>query len=627
MQSRGPAPRQLPWADWEEWDHVRRGLFSESAHSKEWAVGVVSMWRRRGRVPHAVESTAQLLEIGLGDPVSDLGGGRADRDLRLSYSLAVVRAVNGLVDPQQQNYFAGSVLALAAKIGIPGWIVELRHDATHNEMPSLSVLRNAALTLLAWYERNYWLQQAEHLRGLSAGVSSALQDEAWEADQATTGAGAVAGERQRPEKKFLAVTSFSHIIIPQLISDIAFFELDCPPGENKLFDIFCLQQRDTCLRTAGTEVDMEASCRELCAWFADCRWKTSVDDVLLAAPEWGLDCLLGNAVSKILVLLSEINAYTLAISVSEERDGNADGNTNSNADGNTTGNTNSNADGNADGNTNSNADGNADIIHHNIQHSIRQTEQCQWRAFVLACLAVYAAGNAGRQGNSGDTTSTSTSASTTASSTASTTASTSTTTNTSTTSSSSIPCPYTSALLCSHAGVCVGVSAAVLLPVRHVMRQLVGDTEIHTDTDIDTCTHTDTDTCTHTDTGIDRDADTHTVCDTVSGKKRARGGEGDSSSSSSSSSQTAGSKKKSISSSSRGNSNSNSNSNKNSSSNIVPPPNAPAPASASGQQVEWPLVWPLGCMPACPRPRLYQIEEDFAAYGAVSGGINGGING
>jgi len=71
-------------------------------------------------------------------------------ELQLSYSMVIVRAVNGLVDGNQQGIYANSVLSLAEKIGLPGWIVELRHDSTHNQVPSLSVLRSAAHYLMDW---------------------------------------------------------------------------------------------------------------------------------------------------------------------------------------------------------------------------------------------------------------------------------------------------------------------------------------------------------------------------------------------------------------------------------------------------------------------------------------------
>jgi ribosomal biogenesis protein LAS1 len=75
--------------------------------------------------------------------------------------------VNGLVDPSQQSYYADSVLSLALKIGIPAWIVEIRHDATHNALPPLAVLRNAAAQMLQWLGVNYWQQQILHLETLS----------------------------------------------------------------------------------------------------------------------------------------------------------------------------------------------------------------------------------------------------------------------------------------------------------------------------------------------------------------------------------------------------------------------------------------------------------------------------
>ena len=73
---------------------------------------------------------------------------RSETELRLSYSIIIVRAVNGLVDPSQQGYFADSVASLAQRIGLPAWFVELRHDATHQQLPSLTMLRTAAQHLV-----------------------------------------------------------------------------------------------------------------------------------------------------------------------------------------------------------------------------------------------------------------------------------------------------------------------------------------------------------------------------------------------------------------------------------------------------------------------------------------------
>jgi len=58
------------------------------------------------------------------------------------------------------------VQSLARKAGLPAWIVELRHDATHNALPHLPLLRLAVTALLAWFEEHYWSPQAAHLAAI-----------------------------------------------------------------------------------------------------------------------------------------------------------------------------------------------------------------------------------------------------------------------------------------------------------------------------------------------------------------------------------------------------------------------------------------------------------------------------
>jgi ribosomal biogenesis protein LAS1 len=64
--------------------------------------------------------------------------------LRQSYSSAVIRLVNGLVDPLQFGAYARSIASIANQLGLPSWLVELRHAATHEDLPSLELLREAA---------------------------------------------------------------------------------------------------------------------------------------------------------------------------------------------------------------------------------------------------------------------------------------------------------------------------------------------------------------------------------------------------------------------------------------------------------------------------------------------------
>jgi len=84
--------------------------------------------------------------------------------LRLQYSLALVRFVNGVADSAQKSKIALSVASLANQAGIPKLLVDLRHESTHNELPSLSVLRIAAKQALQWLEGKYWEAQRGHLQ-------------------------------------------------------------------------------------------------------------------------------------------------------------------------------------------------------------------------------------------------------------------------------------------------------------------------------------------------------------------------------------------------------------------------------------------------------------------------------
>ncbi len=64
--------------------------------------------------------------------------------LRLQGGMALLRLVNALIDPLQQKQYAVSVRGLAQQIDLPAILVELRHDSTHGELPTLPVLEKAA---------------------------------------------------------------------------------------------------------------------------------------------------------------------------------------------------------------------------------------------------------------------------------------------------------------------------------------------------------------------------------------------------------------------------------------------------------------------------------------------------
>ncbi len=64
--------------------------------------------------------------------------------------------VTGLLDGQQDKLRKMSMYSIAKTIGLPATFVELRHQATHEQLPSLSKLRSAANNALAWIWDFYW---------------------------------------------------------------------------------------------------------------------------------------------------------------------------------------------------------------------------------------------------------------------------------------------------------------------------------------------------------------------------------------------------------------------------------------------------------------------------------------
>ncbi|CAM9608773.1 unnamed protein product, partial [Choristocarpus tenellus] len=159
-------PRLTPWRDWKEWEMVKGLLFSPDPNRQCRGIQHVALWRTRGMIPHAVESTSRLVEFKLNDlrPGWEIGYiYRSEEELRLISSMVVIRAVNGLTGHVQKSMVAAPVASLAKEIGIPTWIVDIRHEAAHKELPTLVTLRLAADFLLTYFYEHYWSLQTEHM--------------------------------------------------------------------------------------------------------------------------------------------------------------------------------------------------------------------------------------------------------------------------------------------------------------------------------------------------------------------------------------------------------------------------------------------------------------------------------
>lgn len=96
--------------------------------------------------------------------------------LRMQLALAITRLVNGIVDPAQKGKFAASVATLASNAGLPRILVDVRHQSTHNELPSLPTLRLAAEQSLRWLQGGYWARQRECLSACTEKIQSTLRE-------------------------------------------------------------------------------------------------------------------------------------------------------------------------------------------------------------------------------------------------------------------------------------------------------------------------------------------------------------------------------------------------------------------------------------------------------------------
>ncbi|OOQ82244.1 cell morphogenesis protein Las1 [Penicillium brasilianum] len=115
------------------------------------ACATVEAWKLRGNVPHHVEATALLTDAILHDD----GQRNSIFSIRATYSAAFCRFVTGLVDTKVTGP-RRTMFQRAMDLGLPASFVELRHEATHREPPSLVVLRKATQRSLEWLWDNYW---------------------------------------------------------------------------------------------------------------------------------------------------------------------------------------------------------------------------------------------------------------------------------------------------------------------------------------------------------------------------------------------------------------------------------------------------------------------------------------
>ncbi|KAL2011451.1 hypothetical protein VTN00DRAFT_4169 [Thermoascus crustaceus] len=144
-----------PWKEQSELLAVRDQFYpppsQDGPDMRANACATVGAWKIRGNLPHPVEATALLTDAILHDDATK----NSIFSIRATYSAAFCRFVTGLVDSKLHGQ-KKTMFQKAIDLGLPASFVELRHEATHRELPSLVVLRSAAQRSLEWLWDYYW---------------------------------------------------------------------------------------------------------------------------------------------------------------------------------------------------------------------------------------------------------------------------------------------------------------------------------------------------------------------------------------------------------------------------------------------------------------------------------------
>ncbi len=161
-------PRKQTWSDWDEWKFVYNLLFNKNPNIIH-ALNIIKRWSIRGFLPSNIESTLSLFTCLININKQD------DYSLRLMMTMSIIRFVNSIVDPQQTQQQAMSVLGLAKKMNLPPGVVQIRHSGTHQQLPEKAVLVELVEECIEWLHLNYWVIQIEELNFCKKKICDFLQ--------------------------------------------------------------------------------------------------------------------------------------------------------------------------------------------------------------------------------------------------------------------------------------------------------------------------------------------------------------------------------------------------------------------------------------------------------------------
>ena len=195
---KGPQVVWTPWKNGSELGMIRDWFYPQHANKdpyspptedlRKQAINIVNHWEERNRdleLPHSILATSSLTDAMLHDtkPAVERAQHISDQALQSIYAMAFCRFVNGFVDRDVSkssltalatstmtgddgdstgvSFGESSMYALAAKIGLPERFVEMRHQITHEKIPSIEELAELTGDALEWMYRRWWKVYAD----------------------------------------------------------------------------------------------------------------------------------------------------------------------------------------------------------------------------------------------------------------------------------------------------------------------------------------------------------------------------------------------------------------------------------------------------------------------------------
>ena len=162
------SPKRVPWRDWSDWLSVYHLLSS----NRDSALQSLSLWQSRGPLPVLIDSTRVLLAVSKHTCGNcNFNDWKDDEMTRMMLGMSVLRVVNQVTDLHQKSKNAIPIAAIAGNIELPEYIVDVRHAATHGDLPDLFLLSKAVRDLYAFLFDTYWQVQYSALQQIEAGLN------------------------------------------------------------------------------------------------------------------------------------------------------------------------------------------------------------------------------------------------------------------------------------------------------------------------------------------------------------------------------------------------------------------------------------------------------------------------